>query len=307
MTLNQIILNRLSFIKYLYQDAVEKSNQPNPQNSASILAFHDAIELFLQLSVEFLNANPKTDIKFIAYWEIINQKLSGNQLLHKASMIRLNKARVNLKHHGQLINKSDIEAFRVNSKNFFEDNTPIVFGIDFSEISLIDLIENDEVKQILKDAQDFSKNRQYKEALERLAIAFYVLISDYEKSKTYWGKAPFLIGEEIIKMGTYDQDYDLEHDLEYIVNSLKEIQKAIKFLFLNIDYRKYAKFFLLTPRIFRGKTLVNEDKRIYNKYNALWDYVIEKKFNDDSVEFCFNFIIESALKLQEFDFEIENI
>jgi len=50
------------------------------------------------------------------YWQIINKELSGNQLLHKASMIRLNKARVNLKHQGQLINKSDIEASNMNEK-----------------------------------------------------------------------------------------------------------------------------------------------------------------------------------------------
>lgn len=296
MTLNQIILNRLSFIKYLYQDAVEKSKKPSPKDSASILTFHDAIELFLQLSVEFLNANPKTDIKFIAYWDIINQKLSGNQLLHKAPMIRLNKARVNLKHHGQLINKSDIEAFRVNSKNFFEDNTPIVFGIDFSEISLIDLIENDEVKQILKDTQDFFKNRQYKEALERLAIAFYVLISDYEKSKTRYGKSPFLIGES----SRFILTPDLTSDYREIAKSLKEIQEIIKMLCLDIDCRKYAKFRLLTPIIFRGK-------EIYDKYSTFWVSVKERKFNEEQVEFCFDFIIESALKLQEFDFDIENL
>jgi len=52
MTLNQVILKRLSFIKYLYQLAIDQSNQPSPQNSASILTFHDAIELFLQLSAE---------------------------------------------------------------------------------------------------------------------------------------------------------------------------------------------------------------------------------------------------------------
>lgn len=296
MTLNQIILNRLSFIKYLYQDAVEKSRKPSPKDSASILAFHDSIELFLQLSAEYLIANPKIKTNFMDYWPIINQKLSGNQLLHKASMIRLNKARVNLKHQGQLINKSDIETFRVNARDFFEDNTPIIFGINFSEISLIDLIENDEVKQILKDAQDFSSNNNYKESIERLAIAFDVLILDYEKSKTRYRRSPFSIGENLSFIWTSD----LNSDLEKIVESMKEIQKTIKLLCLNIDYRKYSRFHLLTPRLFRGK-------EIYGKYNVYWYNVKERKFNKEQVEFCFNFIIESALKLQEFDFEIENI
>jgi len=211
-------------------------------------------------------------------------------------MIRLNKVRVNLKHQGQSINKSDIEAFRVNSKDFFEDNTPIVFGIDFSEISLIDLIENDEVKQILKDAQNFSSNNNYKESIERLAIAFNVLISDYEKSKTRYRRSPFLIGENSRFIWTPD----LNSDHREIVKSLKEIQEIIKLLCLDIDCRKYEKFRLLTPIIFRGK-------EIYDKYNTFWLNIKERKFNEEQVDFCFNFIIESALKLQEFDFEIENI
>ena len=31
------------------------------------------------------------------------------------------------------------------------------------------------------------------------------------------------------------------------------------------------------------------------------------ELNKENFEFCFNFIIESALKLQEFDFEIKNL
>ena len=46
---------------------------------------------------------------------------------------------------------------------------------------------------------------------------------------------------------------------------------------------------------------------IYDKYITLWVSVKERKFNEEQVEFCFNFIIESALKLQEFDFDIENL
>ncbi len=295
MTLNQIILNRLSFIQYLYQDAVEKSRKPSPQDSASILAFHDAIELFLQLSVEFLNANPKTNIKFMAYWDIINQKLIGQQLSQKASMNRLNTARRSLKHNGILPTKSDIEAFRVNSKNFFEDNSPIVFGIDFSEISLIDLIHNDKVKRILKQAQELCKNGQYKDSLEQLVIAFRMLILDYEKDKKdYYGRPLFQIGEDLSSAKFWDSSDD------GVIDSLSEIQMIIKLLCLKIDCRKYIKFRVLTPIIFSGHELFDE-------FKPYWPNAKERKFNKEQVEFCFNFIIESALKLQEFDFEIENL
>jgi hypothetical protein len=38
---------RLSFIRYLYTQAFEQANQPEPFCAASVLGFHDAIEMFL--------------------------------------------------------------------------------------------------------------------------------------------------------------------------------------------------------------------------------------------------------------------
>jgi hypothetical protein len=45
--LEESIVRRLAFIKYLYAVAIEQSKRPEPLCSASILTFHDAIELFL--------------------------------------------------------------------------------------------------------------------------------------------------------------------------------------------------------------------------------------------------------------------
>lgn len=55
-------------------------------------------------------------------------------------MKRLNKARVQLKHYGTSPSKLDIEAFRATVTNFFDENTPKIFGIDFSSVSLVDLV-----------------------------------------------------------------------------------------------------------------------------------------------------------------------
>lgn len=159
------------------------------------------------------------------------------------------------------------------------------------------MIQNDKVKKILTDIQDLCKNGQYKDGLEHSAIAFDVLISDYEKSKTdHYGRSPFLVGEDI----RWIKPFDVNRNLEGIFDYLEEIQKAIKLLCFNIDYRKYAKFRLLTPKLIFGN-------KFYDKYNIIWFNEEKSKFKKKNVEFCFNFIIECALKLQEFDFEIENI
>lgn len=122
------------------------------------------------------------------------------------------------------------------------------------------MIQNDKVKEILTNIQDLCKNGQYKDALEHSAIAFDVLISDYEKSKTdHYGRSPFLVGEDI----RWIKPFDVNSNLEGIIDSLEEIQKAIKLLCFNIDYRKYAKFRHLTPKLIFGS-------KFYDNYNIIW-------------------------------------
>lgn len=50
---------RLAFIRYLYLVGERQSRHPEPFGSAALLTFHDAVELFLQLASEKLDASSK--------------------------------------------------------------------------------------------------------------------------------------------------------------------------------------------------------------------------------------------------------
>ena len=197
MTLTPEIIKRLSFIKYFYEFAREQSKLPPPQNFISVLMFHDSVELFLHLSAEYLDAN-LDNINFMKYFKRIDEKLGDQNLIQKAAMFTLNKERVSLKHYNLYPNPDNIEIHRVNTQNFFNENCPVVFGIEFSKISLLDIVQDDEVKKILRDAQDYNNKIQYKEALECIGIAFYALLENYKESKSIHGKSPFDIGSGLM-------------------------------------------------------------------------------------------------------------
>ena len=91
--LEESIVRRLAFIKYLYAVAIEQSKRPEPLCSASILTFHDAIELFLRLASEHKNVGKK-ELTFMDYWNILDPKLPAGYPTQKESMRRLNSARV---------------------------------------------------------------------------------------------------------------------------------------------------------------------------------------------------------------------
>ena len=91
-SLSKDTTQRLAFIKYLLNVAVGQSHQPEPLAAASILTFHDSIELLLQLACEHLDVSTKMNIGFMEYWGALKPNISGSGLTQKESMKRLTKA-----------------------------------------------------------------------------------------------------------------------------------------------------------------------------------------------------------------------
>lgn len=302
--ITQPTVQRLAFIKYLFNVAVEQSWQPEPLAAASILTFHDSIELFLRLACEHLDVNIKNDITFLGYWEMLKPKLFGEGLTQKTAMSRLDASRGNLKHKGLLPTKQDIEVLRASAMNFFIDNMPVVFGIDFENISMVNLVTYEETRERLKKAEEHEKKGEIKEALIEIGFAFNQLINDYERTKhSGFGHSPFFFGHDMSfenssNMGLGQEynpfkDFGFSNFVKKVTESLEAMKKAIEILSLGIDYRQYIRFQLIIPEIFQNS-------------NGIYGYrkIREEKPSKEDYEFCFNFVIDSAIRLQGFDFEI---
>jgi hypothetical protein len=296
----KIALKRLSFIKYLFRQGNEQTELPEPLNTTAILSFHDAIELFLQLIAEDLNI--KDSRIFMEYWELLNPKLSSAkkpELTQKENMRKLSSARSNLKHHGHLISKLDVEKYKIHANDFFEDNCKNIFNIEVKDISLIELVSNKNTTNLLSEAKTNFESGKIKDSVENLSNSFEYLIHDYEASKCgMFGESPFFFGRSLTFLDSFSMDLDRLTKMADFVDNVKEsienIQKAMKILCFGIDYKHFVKFNLLVPRSIwiggRGAP------QAYAKKDA--------KLTKEEFEFCLNFIIETALKLQNFDFEI---
>jgi hypothetical protein len=304
-------MKRLSFIKYLYKTAIEQSLNPEPLCSVAILLFHDSIELFLQLASEFLNAG-KSKPNFLDYWDLLKQ--AGIEITQKEAMRRLNGARVALKHAGTQPSKFDIEAFRASVTNFFEENTSIVFKVAFADISLLDLVQCEDTRSNLRDADKLLGENKLEESLDKIGIAFDLLIQDYEKRKTrLFGHSPFffsrgrhsskkdiLSGLNLRGAGVESTlSRSIDKALNDLISGFKEeieiLQSAIKIISLGIDYRRYAKFKIYVPNV---SWSVGGVPYIYR-------YKREIIPSLQDIRFCIEFVIESAITLQEFDFSLE--
>jgi hypothetical protein len=302
--MTSIILKRLAFIKYLFGQALEQSKRPEPLASIAVLSVHNSVELFLQLSTETLDC--KDSNNFMDYWDSISLKLPNGQILpQKESMRRLNKARVALKHSGIYSSKLDIDSHLESARTFFDESTPMVFAMSFTDVSLADYIQIDTVKQRVKQAEANILESDIDKAIDNLGIAFSELLLDYEDNgMQHRQSSPFNFGDSLASYkGTFwgshqkDSSFGLQFPAfaKKVANSISEMQKAIKILALGIDYRRYLKFNSMLPSI--SKSLDGTYRTVRSNFSPAY------QATKDDAEFGLNFVIEVSIAFQDFDYK----
>lgn len=324
MTVDETTMERLAFIKHLHRKAEGDSKKPQPHAYTSILAFHDAVEMFLQLASEEVNATG--DVGFLEYWNDIKQK-SGVELTRKASMKRMNKARVNLKHHGNRPHKNDLESYRTEVRSFFEENTAKIFSIDYSQVSLVQLIKFEEARNKAQKAEEYLGNGDRDEALCQISASYDSMFDEFEnRIRSQLGYTPYPTAQNNLsapQVGPsygvdselFDEDVDphenfrnaeseseeiaisianTEEIFEDIFEELNYIYDSMKVMGLGIDHWRFQRFESLTPR-------VSSEGEPMHPY---WD---ASGISKNEVGFCIGFLVEVAIELQNspLDFDSE--
>lgn len=194
MSLNPKTVNRLAFIRFLHHQGVQQSHLPEPQSSASVMILHDAVEAFLLLAGEYLGSPGSRE--FEKYWDVLGAKLpDGVDLAIKQGMARLNKVRITLEHHGGYPSTATISQVVDDTASFFAANTKIVFGIDYDQVSMADLIEQERVRELVHAAETVASSDPVK-AMVALSDAYDLLLTprraDYDMDAS-----PLRFGENI--------------------------------------------------------------------------------------------------------------
>ena len=282
-------MKRLAFVRYLHGIAVSQSTQPEPLSSASILMFHDSVELFLQLACEHLGE--KALHQFMEYWSVLRQKLGGKGPTQEGSMDRLNSSRKELKHHGTLPSSLSIESCRASTSAFFLENTPLIFNIEFESISMTHMVNCADARTKLMDAERLNAEGKVPEAIDNVAVAFEMIVDDYErKALDRFGVTPFPFVQGMYHHGSTGMDF-LEGFGTQIDNALRALQDALKIISLGLDYKRHTKFKLLSPTVHK---IEGGPYRVYRTAGAPPPSTADFRF-------CYDHVIESAIRLQEAD------
>ena len=189
--------------------------------------------------------------------------------------------------------KMEIEACSINVMTFMDAVVSAVFGLEFEKVSMIDLIQNNRVKKRLEDATNHMNRNEISEALVTIAIAFEELLSDYEENlqQLYRNSHSNFGIQDYTRSGEY---YNLEDDQKELVDTIISLQSPIKIIALGIDYQKYIRFKLIAPSIY-----ADQDGWSPSIYQTTIDMSKNHRPKMNECLYCFNFVIEIAIRLQE--------
>lgn len=289
-------IKRLAFIRFLYGQGLEQAVRPQPLAATALLSFHDAVEMFLLLAAEHLGVNLDRNTTFDGYWTQVAAQASV-QLPSRNAMRRMNNSRVNFKHHGSIPSATDLDQFRGDVTTFFADATPLVFAADFNSFDMSDLVTQQGARTLLRDAGTHADKGDYTEALALLSEAVQDLLIDYRFSKrTAVTSTAYDIGQ-LLRFGMHRTTWiDPTWDRAFfaLVDTVQEMQDAMRVLAMGVDYQRYARFQMLVPLVVHS----SDDRRKVYPQEGL-------QVGDEEYQFCKQFVIETALHLAETDFDLD--
>jgi hypothetical protein len=312
--MNQITpetMQRLAFIRLLTQQGLEQSRQPDPLAAASILTFHDAVELFLMLAAEHLGITVPDKGQFVQrYFDTIHPDKAGAggiDLAGRVGVDRLTRHRNAFKHTAAMPSGPSIEQARADTTRFLEDNTPRVFGVAFDGIDMADLIPQPHTRVKVKEAQTSETAGDRVQAMAGLAEAFDELLSSTTGPRG-WRATALSFGpdlsypmgrSDILKTLRQPSDQDgrmpargaarLADELVALRESVKALQRGARVTALGLDYSEYLRFVALTPNVYRRSAHAPLDVKTPDGYDP----------DAQELAFCQRFVIAAALRISD--------
>lgn len=280
-------LRKLILVKSVFLHGCTHANAKD--EVSRMLAIHHfdfAVEMMLRsVAVKYnIVSSPRKDFYFRDLWnEIVQRNIKLSPL--KNEMIKLHEMRNLVQHAGIVPSFEDVTKFRASVEIFLKNITEKEFDILFDELSLAQLIENIELREIIKKAEKLFKERNYKECIltcdEVLIKATFDIADIFSKAGMLTGY--FGAGKEL--MNIINKDYAERYRGKEFYTLAKDLCKAI----LRVGQAATGMQFFDE---FRGRFL--EFRELVNKLEKIPEKDLKEK-----ARFSLNFVIELILKWQE--------
>lgn len=313
---NESIMKRLSYIRLLHQQAMTQSYAPAPLNFSTVLMFHDVMEYFFVVGVAHLGNIEGIDLK--APFSDNAKKLrahDGKRLSCLDVVHRIGHDRNGFKHNGSIPGPDQVEQARRDVTLFLESNCPRLFGVEFSDISMLHIVPQKAVRDHLEAGRTAADDGDIRAGMAEVALAFDRLMLD-------WGRGKYLPGSAFrtqrfdfsdgyhrsnrrieafptpansdIRSATRSLASSVEKVMEDFDEQLETMRHVLRLQVAGIDVAGYARFAMITPHISVSA----------NGHRDAIDGEGQLHYTPDNYDFCEMFVVNSALRLGQSDFAL---
>ena len=253
-----------------------------------VLAVHHfdfSVEMMLKcIAVKHnIASSAKQEFKFKDLWNEITKK--GIKLPLKSRMFELHEERNLVQHAGIVPSLEDVVNFKGYVESFLEQVAEQEFEISFKELSLTQLIENDELRKIVQKAENLFENEKYKECILKCNDALI--------------KASFDVADIFGKAGALMGYFGAGEELKKVID--KKYAKQFKEKEFYILAKNLSNALLQLGQASTSMQFLEEFKSKFIEFRELVDNLenIPKEELREKARFSIDFITSLILKWQE--------
>jgi len=250
--------------------------------------------------------SPKMD--FYRLWDEVvgifrdpNKGIGIDELPLRREIGLLHKLRNGVQHDGVIPSGDEVQKRVAYVESFIRDVFQTAFGKKFDEIVLANLIENDEIRNFVGEAEKALEEERFKDSIIASAKAFRTASLMEKRRAPYrrWLSGPFILfdiermGERI--PGGREAFRDLGGVLEEIREGLEYLEEQLEVISLTGDLRRYLRFKQKSPHL-RLTMSGDFDVQTTQKWEPT---------KDDAIE-VLDFVFGTILGWQSIPFEEED-
>lgn len=292
-------IRRISLARQLYEFGVASLRSKNDlQLFAAVNLLQDAVEAFLIAVADHVKAEVDQNTKFDKYFVAINSKIAPKELPFKHKLLRLNRIRVDSKHHGIQPARDECDRVAVSVREFFDETAASVFGVDFATVSAIDLLTESPVKQLLQEARAARERGDLQSCVIACRKAVYVMVEENYDVSAFREGAPALTGlaalfgprtdaPQYARNSRYIAE-NVRDPTDYVVRDHSRIDQEL--LKSGVDTTAFWNVWRLTPDVYRreGSWIVKHE---FHK--------LSPDFLANTVDYVFPTAVDMALAMQQ--------
>lgn len=238
--LDSFATRRLALVRQVYNRAVAHSGRYSSRVDRLLCVIE------LDLSVETLlktifrvrdqkSSYPKGFDQLVSKVDSLLQQAGEHGLTEKAKARRVRKIRNDAQHEARYPSEMDVAECRVDTRDFLKSAVANSWNTDFDSISAADIIDDERLKDQVRDAEEALKSEDFpRVVLVAMRALHDALLSAQSTTvgERWVFDAPYLVDS--------NGDQSTISGMDNLIDTLRQMHLTLLYLTIGMDYRAYS-------------------------------------------------------------------